>query len=341
MSTVKTYNLDTGDTTSLAIKTNGTTAITVNGTTQATTVGNAETSATPTNGLVQATGGSGTNITGATLTIQGGRGTGTGAGGPVIISTAAAGSSGTTLNAASERMRVTPAGLVGIGVTPAGTGLLELKAGTTTVAPLEFNSGSNLTTAVAGVVEYDGKVFYATPLGTQRGVLPGAQFFRLDSGLAGANATGAQNIFGVGVTLSGSTVYAFEGVFALSKSAGATSHTISLGYGGTATINNISYQTLGGLNNTSAAVVAGSNNALAQFITTASNTAISGAIAVATYHATVQVKGVVSVNAGGTFIPTYALSAAPGGAYTTTAGSYFLIYPIGASGANTSVGTWA
>jgi len=35
------------------------------------------------------------------------------------------------------------------------------------------------------------------------------------------------------------------------------------------------------------------------------------------------------------------LSAAPGGAYTTAIGSYFLIYPISASGANVSVGTWA
>ena len=52
-------------------------------------------------------------------------------------------------------------------------------------------------------------------------------------------------------------------------------------------------------------------------------------------------KGTVSINAGGTFIPQYTLSAAPGGAYSTTAGSYFLIYPIGASGANNSVGTWA
>ena len=49
----------------------------------------------------------------------------------------------------------------------------------------------------------------------------------------------------------------------------------------------------------------------------------------------------LSVNAGGTFIPQYSLSAAPGGAYTSQPGSYFLIYPVGASGANVSVGTWA
>ena len=53
------------------------------------------------------------------------------------------------------------------------------------------------------------------------------------------------------------------------------------------------------------------------------------------------VKGVVSINAGGTFIPQYTLSAAPGGAYTMQIGGYMKINPIGASGANTNVGVWA
>jgi hypothetical protein len=77
-------------------------------------IGNGETSGTPANGVLQATDGSGTNITGATLTIQSGRGTGTGAGGPIVFSTAAASTTGSTLNTALERMRITPAGNVGI-----------------------------------------------------------------------------------------------------------------------------------------------------------------------------------------------------------------------------------
>ena len=61
----------------------------------------------------------------------------------------------------------------------------------------------------------------------------------------------------------------------------------------------------------------------------------------ATLYFTLIGCGVLSVNTGGTLIPQYSLSAAPGGAYTTAAGSYMLIYPIGASGSNVSVGTWA
>ena len=40
------------------------------------------------------------------------------------------------------------------------TGTITLKAGTTTVAPIKFVSGTNLTSAVAGVAEFDGTNLY-------------------------------------------------------------------------------------------------------------------------------------------------------------------------------------
>lgn len=84
--------------------------------------GNGETAASPASSTISATSGAGTNIGGATLTIQGGRGTGTGTGGPIVFSTAAAGTTGTTLNAATERARLTSTGalLVGTSTTPTG-----------------------------------------------------------------------------------------------------------------------------------------------------------------------------------------------------------------------------
>lgn len=212
--------------------------------------------------------------------------------------------------------------------------------GITSPEPFVLTSGSLSSPAVAGQTEYDGKVFYQTPQGTQRGVVPGAQFFRLDSGLAGANVNTAQSVFGVGVTLSASTVYAFEAFYGLSKTAGTTSHTVGLGFGGTATLNNIGYWGFSDTESTFA--YAGTAGNLGGFYTqTASNTASSLASTSATLVRTLRITGTVSVNAGGTFIPQYTCSAAPGGAYTTAAGSYFLIYPIGASGANVNVGTWA
>lgn len=213
-------------------------------------------------------------------------------------------------------------------------------AGTTSLAPILLTSGTNLTSATAGAIEYDGKVVYGTPVGTQRGIVPTQQYYRLNADYAGSNATGAQSIFGVGVTLSASTVYEFDAMIALSKSAGTTSNTFSLGFGGTATLNNIAYGVIEKSNNTGFLNLSTTDTVQA-FIQTAAATAMTGASTSATVFLMFNIKGTVSVNAGGTFIPQYTLSAAPGGAYSTAAGSYIRINPLSASGAATNVGTWA
>jgi len=203
---------------------------------------------------------------------------------------------------------------------------------------LVLTSDTLVSPAAAGNIEYTSPIFAGTPIGTQRGIVPTQQYYRLDSALAGANATGAQSVFGVGVTLSSGTVYEFETVFALSKSAGTTSHTIAIGFGGTATLNNILTQ--GYMNsNTATATVGG--NLYTYYITTASSTVINGGTSTASIAQVVAYKGTVSVNSGGTFIPQYTLSAAPGGAYSTLAGSFIRIAPLSASGSATNVGTWA
>ena len=228
----------------------------------------------------------------------------------------------------------------GTTVLTAGSTGVVLGAGTTTIAPLDFTTGTLLTTAIEGGVEYNGTALYFTPTSTQRGVVETPQYYRLNSTFAGANATGAQSIFGVGVTLAASTVYEFESVVALSKTAGVTAHTIAIGFGGTATLNNIGYDIA------SPAGVASFNTAAAvgiweAFIQTGSATVITPSLNNAGIYNIFKIKGTVSINAGGTFIPQYTLSAAPGGAYTTQIGSYFKINPLSASGANTSIGIWA
>lgn len=212
-------------------------------------------------------------------------------------------------------------------------------AGNATVAPITLFGGANLTIAGAGAIEYDGKVIYATPQSTQRGIITSEQVFSLNAALAGANVTTAQDIFGVGVTLSSSTQYVFEATCNLSKSAGVTSHTISNLFGGTATLNSISYTQTSGTSVTS--FVAGFGGIFMSAPQVATAIVITGAIASAASFYVMRVTGIISVNAGGTFRPQYQLSAAPGGAYSTTAGSTFRIYPVGASGSNINVGAWA
>lgn len=169
----------------------------------------------------------------------------------------------------------------------------------------------------------------------------GSLFYRLDSNLAGANVNTVQSVFGVGVTLAGSTVYAFDAVYLFSKAAGATSHTIGLGYGGTATLNNIAWRGEGMADN-NAIPFARTNTTNSLFASnSAANLVVTDARASATSSATFRIAGTVSINASGTFIPQYTLSAAPGGAYSTVAGSYIKFTPIGAAGANSSQGTWS
>jgi hypothetical protein len=185
-----------------------------------------------------------------------------------------------------------------------------------------------------------GNLAQAVTAGLGTGRLPVEQFYRLDSTLAGANATGAQSFLGVGVTLAGSTVYQFEAVIAMNKTAGTTSYVMNAVFGGTATLNNINYSLSVTADTTSYLPVSGATGSY-QLYVQAANTAIRPSSSAAALYIQYVFKGTVSVNAGGTFIPQYSLSAAPGGAFTVQGGAYFKISPLAASGANVNIGNWA
>jgi hypothetical protein len=205
-----------------------------------------------------------------------------------------------------------------------------LDSGSSGVAP------SNLST---GGPSWDGSGYLTSQInGTTAGQYAPMYFFRLNSGLVGANVNTAQSIFGVGVTLSANTVYAFELNYTLTKTAGTTSHAFASLFGGTATFNNAYLSTVYAL--VGAVVNSGSAASIAT-VTILTSLTYFAPTATANNTITMRQSGTLSVNAGGTFIPQYILSAAPGGAYTTVAGSYMLIYPISASGANTNIGGWA
>jgi site-specific recombinase XerD len=96
---------------------------------------------TPQNVTINATGGSGTNIAGANLTLAGGMGTGSGNGGQIIFQTATPGSSGTALNSLTTRMLIDTNGNVGIGTTaPAVTLDVRGNSATTPVASISGNT---------------------------------------------------------------------------------------------------------------------------------------------------------------------------------------------------------
>ncbi len=198
--------------------------------------------------------------------------------------------------------------------------------------------GGALGAPVDGYIEYDGNQFYATE-GT-RMLLPAEQYFRLNSNFAGANVNTAQDLLPVDPSVIAGVQYDYELIYGVTKAAGVTSHTFATSFAGTATFNNFFRHVIVG-GNASAAT----SNALAPlfhgYLTAVTSTVMTTAIAAAAANIWVRESGTFSVSGSGTIIPQYTLSAAPGGAYSTVAGSWMRIKPTGAAGANIAIGSWA
>jgi hypothetical protein len=174
-------------------------------------------------------------------------------------------------------------------------------------------------------------------LGTVR--VPGEMMYRLNADYTALTQTAAQSALGVGVTVVGSTVYQFEALYALNKTGGGVG-VLSTLFGGTATLNNIGYVATRYFD-TAAFTTVNTPPASNNFVAVATAyTSMTSSASTTTYHI-LQLRGTVSVNAGGTFIPQIQTSTGAAGTLLVKAGSFFKISPLGASGANTSIGTWA
>lgn len=222
---------------------------------------------------------------------------------------------------------------------------MTVLAGTATVAGLTINNGVLLTTPVPGAVEYDNRALYFTINNggstTSRCVMPAMALLSINVDKTGGNVTTAQTWFPGGgattITVPANTTYFFEGRLILSRSAGTTAHTISMLFGGTATITSIDYRAQ---MTDEAATSGGITTTTSIDVITVAATGVVASSANASQFNTIFVKGIVRINASGTFIPQFQYSAAPGGAPTVKANSYFSMYPLGA-GTVLSIGNWA
>jgi hypothetical protein len=211
--------------------------------------------------------------------------------------------------------------------------------GTSSVAPVVFTAGTNMTTPAAGAFEYDGVVFYGSPQANQRGVIAAEQFIALASGYTGADSASAQKVFNSStngaVTLAASTTYMMEGVYYITRAAGTTSHTLSTLFALGGTLTSIAY---------TAETTSTTGNALGAvsriYATGATATVVTAASTSATENITVTIRGIVRTNSAGTFTPQIQYSAAPGGAPTVLANSFFKLTPIGNNTVDT-VGNWS
>lgn len=124
--------------------------------------------AAPYSTVINGCGGSGTNIAGASLTIAGGKGTGTGAGGNIVFQTSTVGASGTTLQTLAtrftiEKLRVTaavPIKLMGytVATLPAAPSVGDTAYCTDLLTPTFFTVAVG-GGAVTGMVFYDGTIW--------------------------------------------------------------------------------------------------------------------------------------------------------------------------------------
>jgi hypothetical protein len=221
---------------------------------------------------------------------------------------------------------------------PTFTGQVTVPAGTTSAAPVIFQSSALLTTAAGGRMEYDNTAFYLTPSQTAvggRAVINHSMVYALSATRNLADVNTVQSIFGVGLTVAATTTYEIDMFFGVSTT-GIVSNSLGIGFGGTATLTSIGYEAIVGQNATSL----GNGSTPTQFyIQVATNSTITSAVATATYR-TVRVRGLVRVNASGTFIPQLTYSAASGAIPVVAANSYIKMTPVG-SNTVTTIGAWA
>jgi len=250
---------------------------------------------------------------------------------------------GTTLTTAADweaewngAAVITGTGSVVLSASPTFTGQVTVPAGTTSAAPIIFPSSALLTTAAGGRMEYDNTAFYLTPSQTAvggRAVINHSMVYALSATRNLADVATAQSVFGVGLTVAAATTYEIDMMFAVS-STGVVSNSLGIGFGGTATLTSIGYEAI--VSQGTTAYGATPNQYLIQVAT---NSTVTSAVASATYRI-VRVKGLVRVNASGTFIPQLTYSAASGAVPVVAANSYIKMTPVGTNTV-TTIGAWA
>jgi len=219
-------------------------------------------------------------------------------------------------------------------------GFLVPTAGTATIPPLDFVSGTLTTTAVAGAIEYDGTVIYGTPDASNRGVLATTHFMVLATDYTGNDSATAQKVFNIGtgaagaITLPASTSYFMEATYYITRSVGSNSHNLSTLFALSGTLTGITY---------TAETTSTTGNVLGAvsriYGTAATAVAVTGASVSSTENITVVIRGIIRTNSAGTFTPQIKYDTAPGGAPTILTNSFIRLTPIGTN-AVTFVGNW-
>lgn len=223
------------------------------------------------------------------------------------------------------------------GVVISDNGEILLVAGGVADAPLKFQSGTNLTTAEDGAIEFDGTLFYGTSDDGNRGLIPLKHFIMLNADYALTNSNTVQKAFNA--TTNGALTleagrYFFRALFYITGMA-ATSGNAEFSLGGTSTVSKMTFHSRGH-DLSSVLTDAAQNGAGHSPASGASGTRLSTSATGTQLFVTLE--GHFNVTVAGTVIPSIRLESASGA--TMKDGSFFECYRIGAAGA-TNVGDWS
>jgi microcystin-dependent protein len=165
-------------------------------------------------------------------------------------------------------------------------------------------------------------------------------FTALTEDRTGSNADAAQAVFGSDedtITLPPNTTYHFKALYYITRAAGSTSHTTSVLFGGTATFTSIMYT----IESTTTTGAPSATTASQQLVATAATAVVAATTSTSTTeNIVIKLEGIMRIDDSGTVIPQFKYSAAPGGAPTIKANSYFMLTPLGA-GDVASSGLWS
>lgn len=233
---------------------------------------------------------------------------------------------------------------VGTGITMSATSgiisatTLRPAGGTTTSAPIQFTSGTNLATQTAGSLEYNGSSFFATQnASTGRGMVLAPTIVRIASTLThGANNT-LESLFDAAndtLSLTNDTLYWFRGVLLLNKAANASTNTLNIAFTFSNAVQSITYQYETYTTAATTTLIQRAN------VTVSTTNAIDPTgTGAANYY--VKLEGWFRTNAttGGTLIPQYTqtVSAQP----AVVADSWLMVQPMASGNPTLLAGGWA
>ena len=202
---------------------------------------------------------------------------------------------------------------------------------------MRFSTGGALTsTAAAGQLEYT-TLFHGTTQGTERGLVPTPQIFVLNADRGLATVATTQTLFNQTFKVTAGTRYYYEAFISISKT-NASANTLQYAIVvATAVIAAHEYSVISKVAATRQSLT--SLSQMSNRITTGFDAlvAVSGASAASAATFDAHIQGYFDITTGGTIDPQIALATNAPTVPILLAQSYWLMYPVGVTSANTSI----